>query len=61
MPFKITPLHWWGWLNPFFWRRKYILEKVLVYQWGKDNLDQKIKETIEQAVLYGTGYLNVKF
>lgn len=31
-PFTIKPKHWWSYLNPFWWKRKKIIEAVIKYQ-----------------------------
>lgn len=48
-PFKVKPRHWWNYLNPFDYKRRRIVEKVLEYEWehgGKEEVEQKFKNLI---------------
>jgi hypothetical protein len=58
-PFKIAPKHWYHWLNPFWWRRKRLLQAVVDYEWESNNMEEKITKALTDAVLYGEGYMNL--
>lgn len=54
-PFSLKPSHWWSYLNPFWWKRKRVCEKVLGYQWengGKEDFEKRVRNTL----LYGTSH-----
>lgn len=51
-PFDVKPKHWWGYLNPFEYKRRRIIKAILKYQWehgGKDVIERKLKN----MMLYG--------
>lgn len=55
-PFTIKPKHWWSYLNPWWWRRKRMIEAFMNYQWDKMELEKKFASAINEAVMYGEGY-----
>lgn len=54
-PFKIKPLHWWEYVNPFFWIRKRRVEAFMAYQWKAENMDAKLNQALRDAAMYGEG------
>lgn len=52
-PFVLKPKHWWDYINPFFWRRKRIVEAILKYEWEKAN--PAVYKAVKDALLYGEG------
>ncbi len=54
-PFQVKAKHWWDYLNPLWFRRKRIVEKVLKYQWehgGRQEFERQLKNNL----LYGNPY-----
>jgi hypothetical protein len=54
-PFSIKPKHWWTYLNPFWWKKKRIIERLLEYQW-KNGGEAEAEKRIKNALLYGTSH-----
>jgi hypothetical protein len=56
---RIKLAHFWHYLNPFWWRRKRIIEAILKYQWEKYHTEDKINIAIRDAYIIGTGSVEV--
>lgn len=54
-PFTLKPTRWWDYLNPFWWQKKRIVEKVMNYTWDAHGLEEKINEALKDAIRYGKG------
>lgn len=54
-PFIIKPTYWWSYLNPFWWKRKWILETLLAYQWDSRGVEEQIKTAIKDTIVFGKG------
>ena len=50
--FTVHPKHWWTWLNPFWYRRKKIMEAVIQYEWEHGG-EKQVQEKIRRHFLYG--------
>lgn len=55
MPFTIHPKHWWQYLNPFWWKRKRMIEAFIDYHWAQMGVKEKVEEAVRDAYLYGEG------
>jgi hypothetical protein len=57
-PFILTPKHWWTYLNPFWWRRKRIVEAVLAHEFKR--YEKAFYNATRDALLYGKGSVRFK-
>lgn len=58
--FDVKPLHWYEWINPFWWRRRRTIQAVLDYQWEKYGKD-KFEKAYRDAMIYGKGIADIDF
>ncbi len=55
--FTVQPTHWWGWLNPAFYRRRRILQAWIDSQ--QEQFMAQYREEICNAMIYGTSTIKL--
>ena len=57
--FRLRPKHWYQWINPFWWQRQRTIYKFMKWHMKATNMDEKLKEAMNDMMIYGRGVIKV--